>query len=106
MNLSLGGTSFNIILIIVGVGLFLLFVVMARMSRNFISWNYSGAGVGFIAGFIAAIFVLVILLSTSQGVLRSILNWKDAPGPIGSAINSSRNSLQNVLGASTEKCEP
>lgn len=102
MAISGTGALFIFVFGLIGFGLLLF---MAKMSRNFISWSYSGAGVGFVAGFVTAIFAIVVLLNLGQGVLKSILSWKNAPGPIGGAIDSSRASLQNVLGSNTEVCE-
>lgn len=99
MNITLPSniqiSSSNIPIIVIGAGVFLLFVLLAQMSRGFISWSLSGAGVGFFGGIIATVAVLGLVIYFGRGAIKAVLTWDKAPAPI--------KSISNVLGAKTEK---
>ena len=94
-------TSSSIVVIGVVVVAFILFIVLAKMSRNFLSWAFSGAGVGFFFGIVITLVLGVLFLAKGRGVLGSIANWNATPQVIKNALGST--GLVNVLGAETQK---
>ncbi|MBI1864112.1 hypothetical protein HYS03_02805 [Candidatus Woesebacteria bacterium] len=99
MNITLPSniqlSSSNIPIIVIGAGVFLLFVILAQMSRGFISWSLSGAGVGFFGGIIATVAILALVIYFGRGAIKAVLTWDKAPAPI--------KNISSVLGAKTEK---
>ena len=95
-NIAFNSSTFAIVGI--AIGAFVLFIVMAHMSRGFLSWSLSGAGIGFIAGIVTTVAALGLILYFGGGALKAILTWDKAPKPV--------KSISNVLGVKTEKISP
>lgn len=82
---------------IIVVLLFVLLLVMAYMSRNFLNWSLSGAGIGMVVGFILAIVLEGFLIVGGKTAITAALGWKNAPKPILSAIDSGHKKLLDAL---------
>ncbi len=78
--------------------LFVLVLVMAYMSRSFMSWSLSGAGIGLFLGFLLALVLEGFLLIGGKTVITGLLGWKNAPAPVASILESGHTRLLDALG--------
>ncbi len=81
---------------------FLLLVVMARMTRSYLSWYTTGWYVWVILGFILAVVVEGFFVVSGSTIFTSVLGWKNAPKPIQQVVDTGRAKLIDVLGAKEE----
>ena len=77
--------------------IFALVLVMAYMSRSFMSWSLSGAGIGIFVGFLLAIILEGFLLIGGKTVITAALGWKSAPAPILNVLNTGHKQLLDAL---------
>lgn len=85
---------------------FALIFTFARMHRLFIDWSFKGAAMGVLLGFVLCLIVEGFFLIGGSTILTKTLGWKNAPRPIQNALDAGRAQLTNVLGASTQNCNP
>lgn len=78
---------------------FLLLLVMARITRTYISWYTSGWYIWVGLGFLAAIIIEGFFVVSGSTVFTAVLGWKGAPKPIQVAVDAGRTKLIDVLGA-------
>lgn len=76
---------------------FVLILVLAYMSRNFLEWSLSGFGIGLVIGFILAIVLEGFLLIGGKTVITGLLSWKTAPPVVANVLNSGHQRLLDVL---------
>lgn len=81
--------------------IFLLLVVMARMTRSYLSWYTSGWWVWTGLGFVLAIIIEGFFILSGGTIFTSVLGWKTAPAPVQSVIDTSRERLKNSFGEET-----
>jgi Na+/H+ antiporter NhaC len=91
--------------VIIVVLIFVLILVLAYMSRNFLEWSLSGFGIGLVIGFILAIVIEGFLLIGGKTVLTGILSWKKAPAPIQKVLNDGHTRLLEVMNV-PKQCWP
>lgn len=77
--------------------IFVLLLVLAYMSRNFLEWSLSGFGIGLALGFILALVLEGFLIVGGKTVLTGLLSWKNAPAPIQRVLDNGHTSLLEVL---------
>ena len=77
--------------------IFVLVLVMAYMSRNFMSWSLSGAWIGLVVGIALTLILEGFLLIGGKTVIISLLGIKNAPQPIQSALDSGHKELLDAL---------
>lgn len=75
---------------------------MARMSRMFLLWNYSGAGLGFFVGIFLTAVIGGLLIFKGGSLLKNLATWDQTPEPIKKVLVSS-GLVTNVLGSETQK---
>ncbi|SRR5258708_4009827 len=77
--------------------IFVLVLVMAYMSRSFMSWSLSGAGIGIIVGFLLALILEGFLIVGGKTVITAALGWKNAPAPIQSVLTEGHQKLLDAM---------
>src|SRR5260221_11210888 len=77
--------------------IFILVLVMGYMSRSFMSWLLSGAGIGLVVGFILALVLEGFLIVGGKTVITAALGWKNAPAPIQNVLATGHKQLLDVL---------
>ncbi len=82
---------------------FLLLIVMARMTRSYLSWYTSGWWIWTGLGFLLAVVIEGFFVISGSTIFTSILGWESAPKPVQSVIDTSRSKLIDVLGAEDTK---
>jgi hypothetical protein len=82
--------------IIIGL-VFLLLLVVAKMTRGYMSWytNFWWLWTGL--GFLLAIVVEGFFLLSGGTVFTSVLGWEGAPKPIQAVLSQGRERLKEVL---------
>ncbi len=78
--------------------IFILVLVMAYMSRSFMSWSLSGAWIGLVIGFILALVLEGFLIVGGKTVVTTLLGWKNAPKPIQTVLDEGHAKLLDTLG--------
>ncbi|OGM05770.1 hypothetical protein A2125_01115 [Candidatus Woesebacteria bacterium GWB1_43_5] len=78
---------------------FLLLLVMARITRTYLSWYTTGWYVWVILGFLLAVVVEGFLVISGSTIFTSVLGWKNAPKPVQTMVDIGRTKLIDVLGA-------
>lgn len=99
-NISVPSSS--LVLVGGGIAFFFLFLIMARMSRMFLLWNYSGAGLGFFVGIFLTAVIGGLLIFKGGSLLKNLATWDQTPEPIKKVLVSS-GLVTNVLGSETQK---
>ncbi len=102
-------TPTNIMIIGGVVALFIVITILASMSKNFISWSFSGAGAGFMVGIVATLLIVGTVIYYGGGKIReTLLAWGHAPDPVKNLIgqNPVPSPTTAVLGAETVKVTP
>ena len=82
--------------------LFLLVLTLARLRHMYVSWSLSGVHLYVLMGFILAIICEGFLLIGGNTFLTRIMGVRNAPKPIQMVLDSGRNHLIKVLGATDE----
>ncbi len=77
--------------------IFVLVLVLAYMSHNFLEWSLGGFGIGMVLGVILAIVLEGFLLVGGKTVLTGLLSWKQAPAPIQRVLDDGHVRLLEVL---------
>ena len=89
--------AFLIVFLIFG-----LLMSFARLRRMQIGWSFKGAVSMIFIGFILALIIEGFFIIGGRTVLTELLGWENAPKPIGTAIDTGREQMINVLGVSEE----
>lgn len=99
-NISIPSSS----LVLVGIGIvaFFVFLIMARMSRMFLEWNFSGAGLGFFVGILITAAIGGFIVLKGGNLLKNLAMWDQTPEPVKKVLVSS-GLVTNVLGSETQK---
>ncbi len=77
--------------------IFALVLVMAYMSRSFMSWSLSGFGIGLIIGVLLSLIVEGFLLVGGRTVITAAIGWKNAPAPIQNILTTGHKQLLDAL---------
>ncbi|CAN5298860.1 hypothetical protein BH10PAT1_BH10PAT1_2790 [soil metagenome] len=77
--------------------IFVLVLVLAYMSHNFLQWSLSGFGIGAVIGFILALILEGFLLVGGKTVLTGFLSIKNAPAPVQKVLDNGHTTLLEVL---------
>ena len=101
MKLHIGGITLTPNLwqaIAIVVLIFVLLLIIAYMSRQFMSWSLWGAWVLVLVGFMLALVLEGFLLIGGRTVVTSLLGWKNAPKPIVGVLSAGHQKLLDTLG--------
>lgn len=82
--------------------LFILLLVLAKMSRGYVSWYMSGWYIWLGLGFIFAVIIEGFLLVGGSTIITQVLGWRNAPKPIASFLDAGHSTLVKVLGVQDE----
>lgn len=82
--------------------LFLLVLTLARLRRMYVDWSLKGAFIMMFLGFFLALVLEGFLVLGGRTALTELLGWKNAPKPIGDALDVGRGQLVEVLGVTEE----
>ena len=77
--------------------IFAFVLVLAYMSRSFMSWSLSGFGIGFVIGILVALIVEGFLLIGGKSIITAGLGVKNAPAPIQNILDSGHKQLLEAL---------
>ncbi|HEX6977329.1 MAG TPA: hypothetical protein VF185_03150 [Patescibacteria group bacterium] len=94
----------TLIFIIIGAVGFVVLLLMAKWSRMFFEWNFSGAGMGLMVGILLTAAIGGVIILKGGGFLRSIATSESTPDPIKKVLVSS-GLVNNVLGTETQKVD-
>lgn len=72
------------------------------MSRMFLEWNFSGAGLGFFVGILITAAIGAFIVFKGGGLLKNLAMWDQTPEPVKKVLVSS-GLVTNVLGSETQK---
>lgn len=82
---------------------FLLLFTLARLRYLYIHWNLSGTSLSFLFyGFLLALILEGFLMVSGRTFFTATLGWQDAPKPLSTFIDLSRNKMSKVLSEQTE----
>ena len=87
--------------IIIGL-IFLLLLVMAKMTRGYMSWYTNGWWVWTGLGFLLAVVIEGFFVISGSTIFTSVLSWDKAPKPIQTVLNVGNSRLSEVLGESDQ----
>ena len=83
--------------------LFLLVLTFARLRHLYVHWSVSKPAVSFIFyGFLLALIAEGFLILSGRTLFTEGLGWENAPKPISTVLEISRNKLVDVLGVTEE----
>ncbi len=83
--------------------IFLLILTLARLRYIYVEWHFDRHNLSFLFyGFLLALITEGFLLISGRTLFTQLLGWKDAPKPIGTALDMGREKLVNVLGDQTK----
>lgn len=105
LNFSVGGSTVapNLLQALgIVVFVFLLLLVIAKMTRGYMSWYTMGWYIWVALGFLLAMAVEGLFIVHGSTVLTEAFGWKNAPKPISTALDIGRERLVNVLGEKDE----
>lgn len=77
--------------------IFVLLLIVAYMSRSFMSWSLWGAWVWVLVGFLLAFVLEGFLLVSGRSVITTLIGWKNAPKPVQNVLNASHEKLLESL---------
>lgn len=77
--------------------LFLLVMSMAQFRHHFVKGSLKGVAVGLFFGVLLTLIVEGFLLVNGQTAITSLLGWKNAPKPIGTALDIGKEKLTDTL---------
>lgn len=80
--------------------LFILLLVLAKLSRGYIGWYMSGWYIWLGLGFLLAVIIEGFLIVGGSSIIITGLGWKNAPKPISTTLEAGREKLITVLGVS------
>ncbi len=82
---------------------FLLILTLARLRYIYVEWHFDRHNLSFLFyGFLLALITEGFLLLSGRTLFTQLLGWRDAPKPIGTALDLGREKLVNVLGDQTK----
>jgi len=82
--------------------LFLLVLTLARVRRLYVGWSLKGSWSMIFIGFFLALILEGFLIIGGRTLFTELLGWKNAPKPIGTALDTGREKLVDVLGVTEE----
>lgn len=94
-NISIAPNVWQAAIIIVLI--FVLILVLAYMSHNFMQWSLSGFGIGLVIGIILTIILEGFLLIGGRTVLTNVLKVNNAPEPVQKVLDDGHTRLLEVL---------
>lgn len=83
--------------IIVVFFLFLTLLLLAKMSRSYLSWYMSGWFIWLFLGFLLAVLVEGLLLVSGRTIFTEVLSLENAPRPVQEFIDAGRYRLTDVV---------
>lgn len=104
-NVEVGNLLFSPNYVQVGAIIFLLFLLvltLARLRRMYVDWSLKGAFTMVFLGFFLALVFEGFLIISGRTALTELLGWKNAPEPLGDALDAGRGQLVEVLGVTEE----
>ena len=79
--------------------LFLLVFTLARLRWLYVHWNLGKSSVSMIFwGFLLALLLEGLFIIGGRTMFSEILGWKDAPKPISTVLDITRNKIVGVMG--------
>jgi hypothetical protein len=98
-----GGIAFSYIqAILIVVMLFLLIYTLGHLRHTYVGWSVKGIMPGLTFGFALAIILEGLFLIGGKTVFSELIGWKDAPKPVSTVLDASREKLVDVLGVKDE----
>jgi len=89
--------------VVIVILIFLLLFTIARIRYLYIHWNFGRSAWSMLFwGFLLALVLEGFLWIAGRTVLTEVLGWRNAPKPIGTALDLGRSRLINVLGETSE----
>lgn len=83
--------------------IFLLILTLARLRYIYVEWHFSRHNLSFLFyGFLLALIMEGFFLISGRTLFTTLLGWKSAPKPIGTALDIGRRKLSDVLGSQTK----
>ena len=83
--------------------LFALVWTLARLTHMYVAWSLGKSSVSMLFwGFLLTLILEGFLLIGGRTLLTEVLGWKNAPKPIGTALDIGRERLVDVLGVTEE----
>jgi hypothetical protein len=81
---------------------FFLILTLARLRYIYVNWALSKGAISFLFyGFLLALILEGFLVLSGRTFMTEVLGWKNAPKPIGAAIDFGREKVTEVLGDQT-----
>ncbi|MFC1600708.1 hypothetical protein ACFL25_01360 [Patescibacteria group bacterium] len=82
---------------------FMLLFTIARVRYLYVHWNLSKTSLSFLFyGFLFALILEGVFIISGRTMFTQILGWENAPKPISTLLDTSRNKLVDVLGITEE----
>jgi uncharacterized membrane protein YhfC len=83
--------------------IFLLILTLARLRYIYVEWHFSRQNLSFLFyGFLLALIMEGFFLISGRTLFTQLLGWKNAPKPIGTALDLGREKLVDVLGSQSK----
>lgn len=83
--------------------LFLLIFTLARLRYLYVHWNLGKSSISMLFwGFLLALILEGFLMLSGRTMLSEVLGWKNAPKPISTILDMSRQRMVDVLGVNEE----
>ncbi len=83
--------------------LFALVWTLARLRHMYVDWSLGKSSLAMLFwGFLLTLILEGFLLIGGRTLLTEVLGWKNAPKPIGTALDVGREKLVDVLGVTEE----
>ncbi|EKE04963.1 MAG: hypothetical protein ACD_19C00427G0010 [uncultured bacterium] len=77
--------------------LFLLIISLAQFRHHFVKWSMKGGLIGLFFGVLLTLLIEGFLLVNGQTAITSLLGWKNAPKPIGTALDIGKEKLTDII---------
>jgi hypothetical protein len=98
-----GGIGFNYLQ--AGLIVFLIFLLIytiGHMRHTYVGWSIKGILPGLSFGFMLAIILEGLFLIGGKTLFSELIGWKDAPKPVSTVLDASREKIVDVLGVRDE----
>jgi hypothetical protein len=83
--------------------IFLMLLTLARMRYLYVHWHMGKQNISMLFwGFLFALLFEGVLVISGRTMFSEILGWKNAPKPISTMLDITRNKLVDVLGITDE----
>lgn len=83
--------------------LFLMLLTLARMRYLYVHWHMGRQNISMLFwGFLLALLFEGLLIISGRTMFSEVVGWKNAPKPISTILDITRNKLVAVLGITSE----